>query len=95
MALLASHFAARMAHELGREDIAQFSPEAMAELEAFAWPGNIRQLKNVVERAVYRSEGPFIEAIQFDPLPGGAPARQGADDPADSRPGGRRPSNQA
>ncbi len=69
VALLASHFAARMAHELGREDIAQFSPEAMAELEAFAWPGNIRQLKNVVERAVYRSEGPIIEAIEFDPFP--------------------------
>lgn len=69
VALLASHFAARMAHELGKEDLAQFSSEAMAELEAYSWPGNVRQLKNVVERAVYRSDGPVIDEIEFDPFP--------------------------
>lgn len=69
VALLASHFAARMAHELGMEEIAQFSPEAMAELEAYDWPGNVRQLKNVVERAVYRADSPIITDILFDPFP--------------------------
>ena len=39
-------------------------------LEAHPWPGNIRELKNVVERAVHRSEGgPVgVEAIDFDPF---------------------------
>ena len=39
-------------------------------LEAHPWPGNIRELKNVVERAVHRAEGgPVgVEAIDFDPF---------------------------
>ncbi len=52
--MLANHFAARMAFELGREEVPVFGDAAMAELEAYAWPGNVRELKNVVERAVYR-----------------------------------------
>ncbi len=66
--LLADHFAARMAHELGREEVPEFSEDAMAALEAYGWPGNVRELKNVVERAVYRAEGPLIGEIQFNPF---------------------------
>ena len=66
--MLANHFAARMAYELGRGDIPQFSDQAMAALESHTWPGNVRELKNVVERAVYRSDRMLIEDIVFDPF---------------------------
>jgi psp operon transcriptional activator len=66
--LLARHFAGKMALELGREDVPQFSEEAVEALESYSWPGNIRELKNVVERAVYRSESPVIGEIAFDPF---------------------------
>ncbi len=66
--LLADHFAARMAHELGREEVPEFSEKARASLEVYDWPGNVRELKNVVERAVYRADGPIIHEIQFNPF---------------------------
>jgi psp operon transcriptional activator len=66
--LLANHFAARMAFELGREEIPQFSDESVSALENHPWTGNIRELKNVVERAVYRSDTPLITEIVFDPF---------------------------
>lgn len=66
--LLANHFASRMAHELGREGVPEFSDAAADALEGYAWPGNVRELKNVVERAVYRADGPFVEEITFDPF---------------------------
>jgi psp operon transcriptional activator len=66
--LLANHFAARMAFELGREEIPQFSEETIRALERYSWPGNVRELKNVVERAVYRSDSPVITDIVFDPF---------------------------
>ena len=66
--LLANHFAHRMAYALGREEIPVFSPEAMALLESHSWPGNIRELKNVVERAVYRSDSAVIADIVLDPF---------------------------
>ena len=66
--LLARHFAARMARELGRQEIPGFSAEAASALESYSWPGNVRELKNVVERAVYRTDCPQIVEIVFDPF---------------------------
>ncbi|MBN2123784.1 MAG: phage shock protein operon transcriptional activator [Deltaproteobacteria bacterium] len=66
--LLANHFAARMAYELGWEEIPRFDDTAEADLEAYGWPGNVRELKNLVERAVYRSDTPLIRDIVFDPF---------------------------
>jgi psp operon transcriptional activator len=51
---LAMHFARRMAVELGWAGFAGFAATALAELQAYPWPGNIRELKNVVERSLYR-----------------------------------------
>ncbi len=68
--LLANHFAARMAAEIGKEITVRFSPEAVAVLEGHAWPGNIRELKNVVERSVYRSDADVVDQIDFDPFSG-------------------------
>ena len=66
--LLANHFAARMATECSLPYIPYFSPEAEEALMSYAWPGNIRELKNTVERAVYRSRGQVISEIIFDPF---------------------------
>jgi psp operon transcriptional activator len=68
--LLAGHFAARIARELGGDAAPEFTAEARARLESHPWPGNIRELKNVVERAVHRADGEPIgdKAIDFDPF---------------------------
>jgi psp operon transcriptional activator len=66
--LLARHFAARMAFEIGRKEIPRFSQQALATLETYDWPGNIRELKNAVERAVYRSNSAVIRTIVFNPF---------------------------
>ncbi len=66
--LLARHFAARMAVELGREDAPEFTSDAKARLESHPWRGNVRELKNVVERAVYRASGSAINDLCFDPF---------------------------
>ncbi|MDJ0876603.1 MAG: phage shock protein operon transcriptional activator [Desulfobacterales bacterium] len=66
--LLAEHFAGRMALELGRRDSPAFTAGALRALERHTWPGNIRELKNVVERAVYRSRENRIREIVFDPF---------------------------
>jgi len=66
--LLAAHFAARMQAELGHKPPPEFSPGAMAALEAHPWPGNVRELKNVVERAVFRVAGKRIRDVDFDPF---------------------------
>jgi len=73
--LLANHFAGRMAFEIGRKEIPQFSEEAIEALEVYDWPGNVRELKNVVERAVYRSGSSLIEEIDFNPF-GSSPPGQ-------------------
>ncbi len=49
--LLAGHFLSRLAQRYGRPRLG-ISPEAMELLVSAAWPGNVRQLLNVVERAV-------------------------------------------
>ena len=66
--LLAGHFATRMSFELGRDEIPVFTAPVRAALEANSWKGNIRELKNVVERAVYRSDTKIIDGVVFDPF---------------------------
>lgn len=66
--LLAFHFAARMNRELGRDADITFSEEVLETMTGFHWPGNVRQLKNVVERAVYSCSGTVIEKIKLDPF---------------------------
>jgi psp operon transcriptional activator len=66
--LLARHFATRMAMELGWRKVPQFIETAMEALESYQWPGNIREMKNTVERAVYASGGGAIKEVNFDPF---------------------------
>jgi two-component system response regulator AtoC len=57
--LLARLFLQKVAKETGRE-MDDFDPETLAILEQYDWPGNIRELSNVVERAVIMSTGRMI-----------------------------------
>ncbi len=66
--VLANHLAARMAFELGRDAMPRISSQALKSLEAYLWPGNIRELKNVIERAVYKSSSGIINEISFNPF---------------------------
>jgi len=67
---LAEHFAINIIRELGREFFPGFTAECCEELLADRWPGNVRGLKNSVERSVYRSSDPDapISRIVFDPF---------------------------
>ena len=68
---LADYFAIRMSIELGWESFAGFSDKAMTELKQHAWPGNIRELKNCIERSVFRqgeTNAPLVNII-IDPFP--------------------------
>jgi DNA-binding NtrC family response regulator len=56
-----------MAREKGINSVAD---QAIARLMAYSWPGNIRELLNVMERAVLRAKGNTIRDVD---LPGGAP----------------------
>ncbi|MFO0810238.1 MAG: sigma-54 dependent transcriptional regulator [Gemmataceae bacterium] len=59
----AAHFNAK--YEKGLFEIA---PSALAALEAFHWPGNIRQLENVIQQAVLVSNGPELTVDDLPPL---------------------------
>ena len=59
--LLAGHFVARLGERYGRERIA-LSPEAMEVLVAAPWPGNVRQLLNVIEQSVALAPADVIPA---------------------------------
>ncbi|OCQ52934.1 Psp operon transcriptional activator [Photorhabdus australis subsp. thailandensis] len=52
--LLAQHFAIQMCRELNLPLFNGFTAQAKHQLQNYNWPGNIRELKNVVERSVYR-----------------------------------------
>ena len=68
--LMAEHFAIQMCREIGLPLFPGFSAEARETLLHYRWPGNIRELKNVVERSVYRhgtSDYPLNEIV-IDPF---------------------------
>lgn len=52
--LMAEQFAIQMSREIGLPLFPGFSERARQTLMQYGWPGNIRELKNVVERSVYR-----------------------------------------
>lgn len=69
VAVLAEHFAMGMVKELKRSYFQGFSEQAITRLDAYGWPGNMRELKNVVERAVYQGvEDELIDKLEFDPF---------------------------
>ncbi len=68
--ILAEHFAIAMIRELDREMFMGFSPKAMQTLSKHDWPGNIRELKNAVQRSVYRQQDALavVDNIVLNPF---------------------------
>ena len=60
LSLLVSHFLRLFSNEMGMSPPA-VGPEAMALLESYSFPGNVRELKNVIERALIESGGGPIQ----------------------------------
>ena len=79
---LLDHFLVRFVRENGKE-IEGFSREAMERLMRYGYPGNVRELQNVVERAVVMARGELITTAD---LPIGA-AEGGAESAAEREPG--------
>src|SRR5881392_4113533 len=65
---LVSHFLARYATER-RVSPSRISEEAMAALQAHDWPGNVRQLRNIIERTLILAPGDRVSCIEVDLLP--------------------------
>ncbi|MEY3833421.1 MAG: hypothetical protein RLZZ130_899 [Pseudomonadota bacterium] len=65
---LANHYAARFASE-HRIPPPYFSDDAMAALQACEWPGNVRQLRNIIERTIILAPANRIHMIEADMLP--------------------------
>lgn len=66
--VLAEHFAVGMVKELGGELFSGFSAKVEKALMSYGWPGNIRELKNVIERAVYQNGDGHISQLVFNPF---------------------------
>lgn len=63
--LLADHFVEILSESLSREGVS-IDPNALSALTAYEWPGNIRELRNVIEHAIVMSEG---KVIRLENLP--------------------------
>jgi two-component system nitrogen regulation response regulator NtrX len=66
--VLVEHFVAHYASER-RVPTPEVAPDAMVALQSYEWPGNVRQLRNVVERTVILAPGDRIGRIDLDLLP--------------------------
>lgn len=62
---LAMQFLTEFSEKYGR-DAETLTPMAKAELETYAWPGNIRELRNCIEKAVILSDGKAIDGFGLD-----------------------------
>jgi formate hydrogenlyase transcriptional activator len=80
--MLVRHFATRFASRLGRE-VSTIPASSMSALQRWHWPGNIRELENVIERAVVVSGGPVLQVslpeagappLPLSPMPMSRPA---------------------
>lgn len=65
---LVEHYLARFAADR-RVPPPEVATDAMAALQAYEWPGNVRQLRNVIERTMILAPGDRIGRIELDMLP--------------------------
>ncbi|MBN9043420.1 MAG: sigma 54-interacting transcriptional regulator [Rhizobiales bacterium] len=70
--LLSWTFVKEFSNSMGKQ-IEKIASESMSMLMAYSWPGNIRELRNVIERAMILAHGPVLQiklahkALQLDP----------------------------
>jgi formate hydrogenlyase transcriptional activator len=75
--VLVRHFVRGAAHRMNRRAL-WISPSAMDALVSHSWPGNIRELQNLIERAVIRSRGDELQ-VPLDDLDDDAEIERGVD----------------
>lgn len=61
--LLAEHFVRLHAQQLGKQ-VTAISSSMLDELEAYSWPGNVRQLEGVIQRALISATGSTLELVE-------------------------------
>lgn len=71
---IARHFVKRAA-EYFAKPLPEIEPEGEERLQRYEWPGNARELRNVVERSMIFSQGPALRIVELAPavMPGAAP----------------------
>ena len=76
--LLVAHFVRKYSEDVGK-DIRGLTPEAMAVLEAYDFPGNVRELENLIERAVVLATDDLIHKDDLELNISGAEPREALD----------------
>ena len=75
--LLATAFLKEFGDQYDKKDL-RLSPKAMAQIQAFDWPGNVRQLRNVIESMVVLSRTKELTPRSLpEPIRAGAPSEEG------------------
>jgi two-component system, NtrC family, response regulator len=72
-ALLAHHFKNKFCAQESRSTL-HFAPDAIAAIEGYDWPGNVREMENCIKRAVIMADGNTIVADDLGLLEGDKPA---------------------
>jgi DNA-binding NtrC family response regulator len=75
--MLAHHFLAQLAARAGKA-IREIAPPALEILKAYPWPGNIREIKNVLEHAIIMADGDVIRDNDLPAFLRTTPARNGS-----------------
>ncbi len=83
---LVRYFVGRKAREMNLEAIPKLRNQDLERLKQYDWPGNARELQNIIERALILSKGEYLFFPEFTgrPLPAPSPAHS-LDAPVDTR----------
>ena len=65
--MLANHFMQRFARSVGKK-FTGIAPKALTDLQAYGWPGNIRELEHAIERSIILSPGPILKDIHLNTM---------------------------
>ncbi len=85
IAVLITHFAEKFVEEIGKSNPA-FSDEVLQTFRGYAWPGNIRELENLIQRLIVMTDGKEIEipdlppVMRFSAMEGAVPFRSLAEE---------------
>jgi DNA-binding NtrC family response regulator len=69
--LLAKHFLRKICTDM-RRPVLEITRDALRALEGYEWPGNVREMENVIERSVALTDGDIIDRHDLPPKIGGA-----------------------
>jgi formate hydrogenlyase transcriptional activator len=65
--MLANHFMQRFSRSIGKK-FTSIAAKPLADLQAYNWPGNIRELEHAIERSIILSTGPVLKEIHLNTM---------------------------